>query len=91
MRWLSPLWLTALGGSSVLLALQGGPWRWVWAPIAAAFVAFVAGWLGALFGRTVPIAGAAWSFMVANLGFALGLLLVIRGVRITSYRNVEAS
>lgn len=85
LRWLSPLFL--------VLAVCSSAWLAVFQPgllsglAVAPFVGlFGMAALGAM-GRRVPGAGAAFSFLVANLAFSIGVLRALRGNRVFSYRN----
>ncbi len=91
LRWLSPIPLFLLLASIVLMGFLGGPWRWAWLAVGTAIVAIVAGSAAARLGRRIPVCSASWAFVLANAGFARGLLIVARGIRVKTYRNVTES
>ena len=87
LRWLSPIFLVALLVSTSVLGAQGNPWFWVWiVPLLIVGVSSLGG-AATYAGVHIPLAGTAWSFMLANVGFAAGLWQVLRGKRSTAYRN----
>ena len=88
LRWLSPVWLIGLSVCALLLALVST--RPLELLPAAAVLAF---WLLALVGgvaatrsRRVPICGTTYAFVLANIGFLGGLIMVARGRTIRLYR-----
>ena len=89
LRWLSPVFL--------LVALFSSCWLLVTAPDAFSLVAaapYLAlfgmaglGWLSAGFGRRIPGTGAAFSFVLANTAFLVGITRATLGSRIHAYKN----
>lgn len=86
LRWLSPVFLlTAVLSAVWLTVFQPGVWS---AAALAPFALLLSlGGLGAAGGR-LPGAGVAFSFLIANTAFLMGLIRVARGNRVCSYRNV---
>lgn len=85
LRWMSPLFLIlAVGSVAGLMITDPG----VLSVLAAApFLAlFTMGAFGAA-GKRLPGAGPAFSFLLANTAFLIGLMRVVRGNRVLSYRN----
>ena len=89
LRWLSPVFLMGATLSAGWLA---------WSTMHPVFVAAAAaacglyaigltGWIADRTGRRIPGAAAAYSFLLANLGFLLGVWRAIRGERIQIYRT----
>ena len=86
LRWLSPFFVLAWLLSSLALALSGSALR------AAAVPAAVFAIMAAILIAVPPAREArgwriAWSFLVANAGFALGVMQALAGRRIVTYRN----
>lgn len=87
LRWLSPIFLVALLVSTSVLGAQGNSWFWIWLVPLLIVGASSLGGAANYAGVHIPLAGAAWSFMLANVGFAAGLWQVLLGKRTTAYRN----
>jgi len=87
MRWLSPLFLALLGVTSLLLADR--PFYGFVLTLGLAFAALAAAgaWGRGRQGTFWRIAGLAWAFLVAQLGFLLGLWRVARGQKIFAYNT----
>jgi cellulose synthase/poly-beta-1,6-N-acetylglucosamine synthase-like glycosyltransferase len=89
LKWLSPVFL--------LMALFASSWLVVTAPdvysILAAlpylvlFVMAGLNWLATAFGRKIPGTGMAFSFLLANTAFLVGIVRATLGRRIHAYRN----
>ena len=88
LRWLSPVFLiTATVSSTLLMILSPGlasaalltPWAGL---ILLAGVHAVSGGR-----RLVPGSGTAWSFLLANLAFLIGVLQAVRGKRVHAYKK----
>ncbi|MEZ6061049.1 MAG: glycosyltransferase family 2 protein [Planctomycetaceae bacterium] len=86
LRWLSPVFLlTGTASSAGLLMLNPGPASLL---ASAPFtMLFSLGLLG-LLNRKLPGTGMAFSFLIANTAFLLGILRAVRGRKVLSYRNV---
>jgi cellulose synthase/poly-beta-1,6-N-acetylglucosamine synthase-like glycosyltransferase len=81
-RWMTPFFALALALSSVRL--------WVLLPELAFLLLAIWGGLSAMRRGPAPrIASAAFSFVVVNLGFALGVLNWLGGRKITTYTNLR--
>jgi cellulose synthase/poly-beta-1,6-N-acetylglucosamine synthase-like glycosyltransferase len=89
LRWLSPVFLlTATVASVALLIRQPGVLSILAAaPFAGLFGLAGCGWLLARRDRRFPGAGAAYSFLLANTAFLIGLWRALAGQRVHSYRN----
>lgn len=87
LRWLSPVFVLLATVSSFFLVFSS---RW-FLVLAIGFVFFYVfgfmGWLQREFRFRVPLAQFAYSFLIANLGFALGLISVLRGTQVTRYKT----
>jgi len=89
LKWLSPVFL--------LMALFASSWLVVTAPDAYSILAalpylvlfVMAGlnWLATAFGRKIPGTGMAFSFLLANTAFLVGIVRATLGRRIHAYRN----
>jgi cellulose synthase/poly-beta-1,6-N-acetylglucosamine synthase-like glycosyltransferase len=88
LRWLSPIWLIGLTTASVALAVVApGPLPAAPAAVLTTFYALAAiGRVAHHRGRRVPICSTVHAFVLANVGFLLGLARAARGVRISRYR-----
>ena len=89
LRWLSPLFLaTATVCSLVQVILAPSLMSALFfAPFGGLFALAGIGWLSARRRRRIPGTGAAYSFLVANVAFLIGIWRAITGHRIHSYRN----
>lgn len=87
LRWLSPLWLFLLLVGAIALGFAGGAWRFVWMIPASLAILAVLGANAHHLRVRVPLAGAIWSFLLANLGFAWGICRVLRGTTAARYRS----
>lgn len=86
LRWLSPLFLICATVSVLLLAVE--PLYSVLAILAGGFyLAALIGGVGEKSGRKIPLVSAAYGFLVANLGFMIGLFKAWTGHRIVTYRS----
>jgi cellulose synthase/poly-beta-1,6-N-acetylglucosamine synthase-like glycosyltransferase len=89
LRWLSPVFLlTAAGSAAGLLLLQVTIPRLLLAtPYAALFAAAAFHWLFERRRRLLPGTGAAYSFVLANTAFIIGVAKAVAGWQIRAYRN----
>jgi cellulose synthase/poly-beta-1,6-N-acetylglucosamine synthase-like glycosyltransferase len=86
-RWMTPFFALALCLSSILAPK---PRLWLLLPQLAFLLLAAWGSLFALRRRTAPrLAAAAFSFVVVNTGFALGVLNWLGGRKITTYTNIR--
>ena len=84
LRWLSPAFL--LTGSFISLAFFNDPVLWPAPILVLAFFALAGlGWINQVTGIGLPIAGTAYSFCLANLGFLVGVAKALTGHTIVSY------
>jgi len=89
MRWLSPVFLACASLSALtLLMLQPNVLTVAaFAPFAILFALAACGWLTTARGGRLPVAGTAYSFILANMAFLIGIWRAVTGHRIHSYRN----
>jgi cellulose synthase/poly-beta-1,6-N-acetylglucosamine synthase-like glycosyltransferase len=86
-RWMTPFFALALGLSSMLAPK---PLLWMLLPQLAFLLLAAWGGLFALRRWTAPrLAAAAFSFLVVNIGFALGVLRWLGGRKTTTYTNIR--
>jgi glycosyltransferase involved in cell wall biosynthesis/ubiquinone/menaquinone biosynthesis C-methylase UbiE len=92
LRWLSPLFLLCMtiGIATLSLSRDAVLWDFLFAAVAGFYALAVVGAIAQLRGRQVPIAGTAWAFVLANVGFLLGLCQWTVKRRITGYRDTTA-
>jgi cellulose synthase/poly-beta-1,6-N-acetylglucosamine synthase-like glycosyltransferase len=87
LRWLTPFFLILLLASNCLLLRAGWEVDLLLAFQGAFYGLGALGYVAHRRGRTVPIASQVFSFLLANLGFLLGVLGAAHGQQITVYRN----
>ncbi len=89
LRWLSPVFLlVALITSSGLLITAPNIFSLAAAvPYLALFGMAGLGWLSTAFGHRIPGTGVAFSFLLANTAFLVGIIRATLGSRIHAYRN----
>jgi cellulose synthase/poly-beta-1,6-N-acetylglucosamine synthase-like glycosyltransferase len=87
LRWLSPFFLMGLLVCSNWWAMNGGA-GWMAAAAMNSFVALaLAGWLSGRAGVRIPLAATAYSFMLVNAGFMLGVIRAVSGNSIFTYKE----
>ena len=89
LRWLSPLFLATATVSSLtqLILAPSLMSTLLFAPFGGLFSLAGIGWLSARRRLRIPGTGAAYSFLVANVAFLIGIWRAVTGHRIHSYRN----
>ncbi len=85
LRWCAPLWLAGLTLATAANALEPGPWRLVALALALFYLVGLIGLAAARAGRRLPLVHSIGSFLLANLGFALGIARALLGQQITRY------
>lgn len=92
LRWLSPVWLLgiALGSWGLVGAGVKIGEMLIWGQ-AAVYGASLIGLYAHRTKRRIPVFGAAYSFVLGNIGLALGLWDFLRGVNEGRYGNVDDS
>jgi cellulose synthase/poly-beta-1,6-N-acetylglucosamine synthase-like glycosyltransferase len=88
LRWCSPIFVLLLLASTIALGGLGGPWCWIWIGPGLVLGIWCVGGILSAVGCRLPIVSTCWAFLIANIGFAKGLLLVVGGIRIRTYRNI---
>lgn len=84
LRWLTPFFLTIFLAANLLLALHG-QWVTLCALQIAFYLAACIGWQRARKGEPTWVFGYPFAFCLANVGFFLGIVKVLRGEKIVSY------
>jgi cellulose synthase/poly-beta-1,6-N-acetylglucosamine synthase-like glycosyltransferase len=89
LKWLSPVFLLAALFSSCWLLVTTPDAYSISAalPYLVLFVMAGLDWLATAFGRRIPGTGMAFSFLLANTAFLVGIVRATLGRRIHSYRN----
>jgi len=89
LRWLSPVFLTVatVCSASQLLLRPGLPSLLLFLPFGLLFVLAGLGRISTRYQIRIPGAGTAYSFVLANAAFLIGIWRAITGHRIHSYRN----
>ena len=84
LRWLTPFFMAVLLISNVLLAVRD-EWITLCVLQIAFYVAALIGWLRTRKGAPAWAFGYPFAFCLANIGFFLGMVKVLRGQKIVSY------
>jgi cellulose synthase/poly-beta-1,6-N-acetylglucosamine synthase-like glycosyltransferase len=84
LRWLTPFFLAVMLAANILLSARG-EWRLFCALQVAFYVAACIGWLRARKGAPAWVFAYPFAFCLANVGFLLGMVKVLRGQKIASY------
>ncbi len=89
LRWLSPVFLVTATISSLssLIIAPGLFSAAMFAPFGLLFLMAAVGWKSLNGGLRIPGAGAAYSFVLANTAFLIGIWRAMTGHQIHSYRN----
>lgn len=89
LRWLSPLFLATASCCSMaqLIVAPSLASALIFAPFGGLFALAGIGWISARRHLRVPGTGAAYSFLLANVAFLIGIWRAVTGHRIHSYRN----
>lgn len=89
LRWMSPLFLAMATSCSLtqLLVAPSIASALFFAPFGGLFTLAGIGWLSAKRHLRIPGTRAAYSFLVANVAFLIGIWRAVTGHRIHSYRN----
>lgn len=89
LRWLSPLFLATATVSSLVqfILVPSLMSTLLFAPFGGLFALAGIGWLSVRRHLRIPGTGAAYSFLVANVAFLIGIWRAVTGHRIHSYRN----
>lgn len=89
LRWLSPVFVAGALTSSLLLVLTAPSWLTgiALAPLLALFLLAGAGVLGPRIGIRIPGSGTAFSFVLANGAFLVGVFRAVTGQRVHRYQR----
>ncbi len=90
LRWLSPFFIVANLLSSWALSYHSGGFALFWYLQVLLVLLGVLGFGLEVTGRRLFPASQIFSFIVANVGFVLGLFTALRGVRISKYSSAES-
>lgn len=89
LRWLSPLFLLSIMASAFAMSVSGSAFfKLVTAGLAGFYIAGLAGWQAEARNWRVPVVCTVYSFLLANLGFLVGLWKALHGESITQYRQL---
>jgi cellulose synthase/poly-beta-1,6-N-acetylglucosamine synthase-like glycosyltransferase len=88
LRWLTPFLMAMAFLASTLLLVKHQA-VWLWSLQAAFYLCALLGWLRTRKQRPAWIFSYPFSFCLANIGFALGMVKVLRGQKITSYQSAQ--
>lgn len=86
LRWFSPVFLIIITMSSLLLMHRFIIFRLVSIVIGFLYLGGLLGWLAEHKRWQIPIIKTIFSFLLANLGFLVGLIRAFKGKKITNYR-----
>lgn len=87
LRWCSPFFLFMATIAAITLAGNGGLYFLAACGFAGFYLMALLGWGAQGMGRRIPLVHTAFSFLLANIGFAMGLLRALRGDQIRRYNN----
>jgi cellulose synthase/poly-beta-1,6-N-acetylglucosamine synthase-like glycosyltransferase len=86
LRWLSPVFILSLGFGLFLLFIETGVWFGLGGFLLILLFSFI-GVLAMVVKKRLPVLSTLASFFIANAGFAMGLLHVMRGKLVRVYDN----
>jgi cellulose synthase/poly-beta-1,6-N-acetylglucosamine synthase-like glycosyltransferase len=84
LRWLTPFFLAAVLLSSTVIAVKGGSSAFLWLQVGFYLSALI-GWRLARKQKPASVFGYSFSFCLANIGFLLGIVKVLRNQKIVAY------
>lgn len=87
LRWLSPFFLVTMTVCAAILAFDSLVYQIAVAGLLAFYLAGALGWLAEAHDWRLPVVRSVFSFLLANAGFLVGVLLALSGRRITAYRT----
>lgn len=87
LRWLSPVMLIVGTLACILLARASAAFAAAAIGLGIFYALGLIGWLTARRGTSIPLAGAVFSFLLANAGFLIGIARAMRGASVTHYTN----
>lgn len=87
LRWSSPFLLLALTFSAVVLAFHWPLFALVCYGLLSFYAMALLGWWAERAGFHLPLAHTAYSFVLANLGFLVGVCRALGGHRVTRYKG----
>lgn len=86
-RWLTPYFFLGLFAAALINIHE----EWYYGLILLMQSAFLAsailGWFAVKYNRRIPIVSSIYSFVLANMGFFVGVLRAVTGLRITRYNH----
>lgn len=87
LRWLSPVFLICLTVSAAALAAGGSQFfKFVSIGFVGFYLIGLIGWQVEFMGLRVPVAKTVFSFLLANIGFFVGVVKAVGGYRVSRYR-----
>ncbi len=89
LRWLTPFFMLAAFISNLFLLDEGPFYRAAFTAQAAFYLLALAGFLGELSKRRVPLGSTVFSFCVANIGMGLGVIKGLAGRAPAAYKTTE--
>lgn len=89
LRWLSPFFLLAATGISIGLALRAEFFLFASLGFTGFYLLGLLGWLAETRGKKVPLASTIFSFLLAQAGFLLGVIIAISGRYKLDYRSEQ--
>jgi cellulose synthase/poly-beta-1,6-N-acetylglucosamine synthase-like glycosyltransferase len=87
LRWFSPIFLILLTISSIYLIDRSNFFYFSSFLMLFFYASAFLGWIAERRGWRIPLANLVFSFVLANLGFLVGIIKAICGHRITAYRQ----
>ena len=90
LRWMTPYLMICLFLSTIALLNEAPLFDVLFYLQAAFYISAFVGYIGAKNDLHIPIASSTFSFLLANIGFFLGVFKALLGRNITSYKNRSA-
>jgi len=87
LRWLSPIFILILSISAFILSSDSIFYWYISLAVFSFYMAGIVGWVAGLKGLSIPIISNIYVFILANIGFMIGLFGVIKGKHLRIYRN----
>lgn len=86
LRWLSPFFILAVTAGVFWLAFSSRFWAAMAVLVSLFYLAGVLGWISERYGFRLPLVRTVFSFLLANAGFLVGVVLALARKRVVAYR-----
>jgi hypothetical protein len=89
LRWLTPFFMLIAFATNIFLLGEGPLYRAAFTAQSAFYLLAVAGFLGELAKKRVPLGSPVFSFCVANIGMGMGVIKGLAGRAPAAYKTTE--